>query len=41
MAADADAAVVVWDKLDPTVGDLLGRVARKGIPYRVLVGRWY
>jgi hypothetical protein len=37
MAADADAAVVVWDKLDRVVGDLLGRVVRKGIPYRVLV----
>jgi hypothetical protein len=37
MAADADAAVVVWDKVDTTVGDLLGRVVRKGIPYKVLI----
>jgi hypothetical protein len=35
--ADADAAVIVWDKVDPAVGDLLGRVVRRGIPYRVLV----
>jgi hypothetical protein len=37
MVADAHAAVVVWDKVDPTFGDLLGRVVQKGIPYRLLV----
>jgi len=36
MAADADAAVVVWDRIDPDLGDLLGRCKRKGIPVRVL-----
>jgi hypothetical protein len=34
---DADAAVVVWDRIAPAVGDLIGRVVRKGVPYRVLV----
>jgi hypothetical protein len=41
MVADADAAVVVWDKVDAVVGDLLGRVIRKGIPYRGLVAGRY
>lgn len=36
MVADADAAVVVWDRIDPDLGDLLGRCKRKGIPVRVL-----
>jgi hypothetical protein len=35
--ADADAAVVVWDRLDRDLADLLGRCKRKGIPVRVLV----
>ena len=36
MVADADAAVVVWDRIDPDLGDLIGRCRRKGIPVRVL-----
>jgi hypothetical protein len=37
LVAGADAAVVVWDRLDRDLGDLLGRCKRKGIPVRVLV----
>jgi hypothetical protein len=37
LAADADAVVVVWDRVDRDLGDLLGRCRRKGIPVRVLV----
>ena len=37
LVADADAAVVVWDRLDRDLGELLGRCKRKGIPLRVLV----
>jgi hypothetical protein len=37
LAADADAAVVVWDRIDRDLGDLLGRCKRMGIPVRVLV----
>jgi hypothetical protein len=37
MVADADAAVVVWDRIDRDLADLLGRCRRKGIPVRVLV----
>jgi hypothetical protein len=37
LAAEADAAVVVWDWLDRDLADLLGRCQRKGIPVRVLV----
>jgi hypothetical protein len=37
LVADADAAVVVWDRLDRDLADLLGRCKRKGIPVRVLV----
>jgi hypothetical protein len=35
--ADADAAVVAWDGVDPVVGDLLRRVVSKGIPDMVPV----
>jgi hypothetical protein len=34
LVADADAAVVVWDRVDRDLGDLLGRCRRKGIPVR-------
>ena len=37
MVADADAVVVVWDRIDPDLGNLLGRCKRKEIPVRVLV----
>jgi hypothetical protein len=37
LVAEADAAVVVWDRADRDLGDLLGRCKRKGIPVRVLV----
>jgi hypothetical protein len=36
LVADADAAVVMWDRLDRHLADLLGRCKRKGIPVRVL-----
>jgi hypothetical protein len=36
MVADADAAVVVWDRTDRDLADLLGRCRRKGIPVRLL-----
>jgi hypothetical protein len=35
LVADADAAVVVWDRTDRDLGDLSGRCKRKGIPVRV------
>ena len=37
MVARADAAVVVWDRCDAAVRDLLGRLKRKGVPVRVIV----
>jgi hypothetical protein len=37
LVADADAAVVVWDRADRDLGDLLGRCRRKAVPVRVIV----
>src|SRR5687767_13060163 len=32
---DSDAAIAVWAKIDPVVGDLTGRAVREGVPDRV------
>jgi hypothetical protein len=37
LTAEADAAVVVWDRLDGDLADLIGRCKRKGIQVCVLV----
>jgi hypothetical protein len=37
LVAEADAEVVVWDRIDRDPADLLGRCRRKSIPVRVFV----